>query len=82
MDIGTSFYCQTYDEAMKEVKRRKLSPEGQNMLHRIVNSPYGNGYIVRSIDPEFYCESIIDGPGFNFQPGQLGFSLWPKSADR
>ncbi len=75
MGTSPSFYCKTYDEAVKEVRSRKSTPEGQNMLHRILVSPYGDGYIVRSIDAELYCESIANGQN---PDAWLGSGMWPK----
>ncbi len=57
----TDFYCKTYEEAAEERRRRKASLEGQEMVHRILDSPYG-GYCLRSQDAELYFESILDGP--------------------
>lgn len=57
----TDFYCETYEEAAEELRRRKASLEGQAMVHRILDSPYG-GYRLRSRDAELYFESVIEGP--------------------
>ena len=75
METSASFFCETYGEAVEEVRRRKSSPEGQSMIHRIMDSPYGNGYVVRSIDAELYCESIADSPD---PTTKLGPRSWPK----
>ncbi len=77
MGTSPSFRCETYEEAVKEVRSRKSSPDGQNMLHRILVSPYGNGYIVRSIDAELYCESIANGQN---PDAWLGSGAWSKGA--
>ena len=60
------FYCKTYEEAAEELRRRKASLEGQDMVHRILDSPYG-GYCLRSQDAEFYFESIIEGPAIGLE---------------
>lgn len=57
----TDFYCKTYEEAAEELRRRKASLEGQDMVHRILDSPYG-GYCLRSQDAELYAELIVEGP--------------------
>ena len=57
----TDFYCKTYEEAAEERRRRKASLEGQEMVHRILDSPYG-GYCLRSQDAELYAELIVEGP--------------------
>ena len=77
METSVSFYCKTYDEAVKEVRSRKLSPAGQEMVHRILDSPYGDGYIVRSIDAELYCESIANGQN---PDAWLGSGAWRRAA--
>lgn len=60
-----------FNEAHQEVQRRKALPDGEMLIHRIMRSPYG-GYIVKSIDPEFYLDAMVDGP--RIHPS----SLWPK----
>ncbi len=77
METLASFYCETYDEAVEEAQRRKSSPEERSMIHCIMDSPYGNGYVVRSVDAELFCEIIADSPA---PTPRLGLSSWPKSA--
>lgn len=55
------FYCKTYEEAAEELRRRKASPAGQDMVHRILDSPYG-GYRLQSQDAELYFELLAEGP--------------------
>ncbi len=62
----TDFYCQTYEEAAEELRRRKASPGGQAMVHRILDSPYG-GYRVRSQDVEWYVEQLVGGPAVGLE---------------
>ena len=75
METLASFYCETYDEAVEEAQRRKSSPEERSMIHCITDSPYGNGYVVRSVDAELYCEMVADSPDLG-----PGLGSWPKSA--
>lgn len=55
------FYCKTYEEAAEELRRRRALLEGHDVVHRILDSPYG-GYCLRSQDAEFYCELLLEGP--------------------
>ncbi len=73
MEILASLYFEKFEDAFEEVHRRKSSPEGQIMINRILDSPYGDGYVVQSIDAELYCESVADNPSLNFFHG---FDSW------
>ena len=75
METSASFYYETYGEAVEEVRRRKSSSEREHMIHRIMNSPYANGYVVRSIDAELYCELLTEG---SLPALGLGLGSWPK----
>lgn len=59
------FYCKTYEEAAEELRRRRALLGGQDMVHRILDSPYG-GYCLRSQDAELYCELLVEGPAIGF----------------
>ena len=60
------FYCKTYEEAAEELRRRKALPEGQTMVHRILDSPYG-GYCLQSQEAELYVERIAEGPAIGLE---------------
>ncbi len=52
-------HANTYEEAWREVCRRKESASGPTPLYRIVKSPYA-GFDVVAIDRELYADALAD----------------------
>ena len=52
-------HAKTYEEAWREVCRRKESASGPAPLYRIVKSPYA-GFDVVAIDRELYADALTD----------------------
>ena len=52
-------HAKTYEEAWREICRRKESASGPTPLYRIVNSPYA-GFDVVAIDRELYADALAD----------------------
>lgn len=67
MDILTlnDLCCETLEGATAEVARRKKLPDGQFMIHRIVDSPYG-GYRITSILADVYADMLAEGIPLRF----------------
>ena len=55
------FHCDTAEEAMEELRRRKAAHKTPTMVHRMEHSPY-SGYTVRSTDADIYVDELVDGP--------------------
>ena len=53
-------YFDKLQDALEEVRRRRTSPEGHEMITRMEESPYG-GYRVRSIPADFLIDTLVDG---------------------
>lgn len=57
-------HAKTYEEAWREVCRRRKSASGPAPLYRIVKSPYA-GFDIVAVDPELYADALagelIDG---------------------
>lgn len=43
--------AKTFPEAYQEAQRRKASPEGAGLVHKVVNSRYGDGFDIVAIEP-------------------------------
>ena len=54
-------FFDTEEEALREVRRRKSSPEAGGMIVRREKSGYGN-WRVSSISAELMVDFMIDGP--------------------
>lgn len=52
-------HAKTYEEAWREVCRRREGASGPPLLYRIVKSPYA-GFDVVAIDPELYADALTD----------------------
>jgi hypothetical protein len=61
--MASEFFCDTLEEAVEEVKRRKAAPGGADMIHKIERSPY-RGYRVWSLSAEVYAEMLAEGIDF------------------
>ena len=51
------FYCDTFDEAFAEVRRRKSAAE--QIITRLDESPYG-GYRVYSIPLDLFVDDLVE----------------------
>lgn len=52
-------HAKTYEEAWREVCRRKESVSGPTPLYRIVKSPYA-GFDIVAVDRELYADALTD----------------------
>ena len=43
--------AKTFAEAYQEAQRRKASPEGAGLVHKVVNSRYREGFDIVAIEP-------------------------------
>lgn len=51
--------AKTFPEAYQEAQRRKASPEGAGLVHKVVNSRYGDGYDIVAIDPLLLTDMLM-----------------------
>ncbi len=51
--------AKTFPEAYQEAQRRKASPEGAGLVHKVVNSRYGDGYDIVAIDPHMLTDMLM-----------------------
>lgn len=58
-------YFETIDEALKEVRERRLADAGEGLITKIENSPYG-GFRVVSTPAELLVDEAADGLGTNY----------------
>ncbi len=49
-------------EALEEVRRRRSAADGVDLIHRVVESPYG-GYRVHSMSPDLAVDFALDDVG-------------------
>ena len=54
----------TKKEALREVRRRRNTPEGARLIHKIIKSRYGTGFKIMSMDPELYVDMLTVLPQF------------------
>lgn len=54
------FFCDTLDQALAELNRRKSEPSTREYIHKVEPSPYG-GYRVWSVDASVYADMIAEG---------------------
>ena len=54
----------TKKEALREVQRRKSTPEGAGLIYKIVKSRYGTGFKIMAMDPELYVDMLMILPQF------------------
>ena len=52
-------FCDTLEETVAEVSRRKASPPASDAVTRFDESPYG-GYHVYTVSLEFAMETVVD----------------------
>ena len=53
-------YFRDLQEALEEVRRRRTSPEGSELITKLEESPY-EGYRVRSVPADFMIDLMVDG---------------------
>lgn len=51
--------AKTFPEAHQEAQQRKASPEGAGLVHKVVNSRYGDGYDIVVIEPWLLTEMMM-----------------------
>ena len=54
----------TKKEALREVQRRRSTPEGAGLIYKIVKSRYGTGFKIMAMDPELYVDMLMILPQF------------------
>ncbi|WP_420634470.1 hypothetical protein [Candidatus Palauibacter sp.] len=64
-------HCETWDEALAEVARRRASPVAHDAVTRLDESPYG-GYRVYTVSLEVAMEVFVDMADSGVFPGQSG----------
>ena len=52
-------FCETMEETLAEVSRRRASPPASDAMTRFDEAPYG-GYRVYTVSLEFAIETIVD----------------------
>ena len=52
-------HCDTIDEVLEEIRRRKSSPGAEGVITRFEESPYG-GYRVYSVDAEILVDELAN----------------------
>ena len=50
--------AKTFPEAYREAQRRKMSPEGAGLVHKVVNARYGEGYDIVAIEPWLLTDMV------------------------
>lgn len=50
--------AKTFPEAYQEAQRRKASPEGAGLIHKIVKSRYIEGYDIVVIEPWLFADML------------------------
>lgn len=50
--------AKTFPEAYAEAQRRKASPEGAGLFHKIVNARYREGYDIVVIEPWLFADML------------------------
>ena len=55
----------TEREALKEVRRRRSTPEGAGLIYKIVKSRYSTGFKIMVMDPELYVDMLTVHPQFS-----------------
>ena len=48
----------TKKEALREVQKRKSTPEGAGLIYKIVESRFGSGFRIVAMDPELYVDML------------------------
>ena len=61
-------YVRSRKEALDEIQRRRFGADGGDMIHRIVESPYG-GYRVHSMSPDLAIDFALDDVGSDLSLG-------------
>ena len=51
--------AKTFPEAYQEAQRRKASPEGAGLVHKVVNSRYGDGFDIVAIEPRMLTDMLM-----------------------
>ena len=51
--------AKTFPEAYAEAQRRKASPGGAGLVHKVVNSRYGDGFDIVVIEPWLLTEMMM-----------------------
>ena len=62
-------HANTYEDAQREIQRRRASAGGAELIYKIVKSPYA-GFDIVAIEPELYTDmlegELVDGmPSFS-----------------
>lgn len=50
--------AKTFPEAYQEAQRRKASPAGAGLVHKIVNARYRDGYDIVAIEPWLLADML------------------------
>lgn len=50
--------AKTFPEAYQEAQRRKASPEGAGLIHKVVNARYRDGYDIVAIEPWWMADMM------------------------
>ena len=50
--------AKTFPEAYREAQRRKMSPEGAGLVHKVVNARYREGYDIVVIEPWLFADML------------------------
>ena len=48
----------TKREALREVQRRRSTPEGAGLIYKIVESRFSKGFKIVAMDPELYVDML------------------------
>ena len=52
-------HANTYEDAQREIQRRRASAGGAELIYKIVKSPY-EGFDIVALDPELYTSMLED----------------------
>ena len=50
--------AKTFPEAYQEAQRRKASPEGAGLIHKVVNARFREGYDIVAIEPWWMADMM------------------------
>lgn len=50
--------AKTFPEAYQEAQRRKATPEGAGLIHKVVKARYVEGYDIVVIEPWLFAEMV------------------------
>ena len=51
--------AKTFPEAYQEAQRRKATPEGDGLIHKVVKARYIEGYDIVVIEPWLFVDMLI-----------------------